>query len=69
MELPTAVLAERFLSLCEDYGSQRLVVDMIAAARSTGVRPQLPESDDWTTWDADHMRAAIDYLQQKRGVR
>ena len=41
---------------------------MIAAGRSTGVSG-LPESDDWTTWNADQMRAAIEYLLKKCGRR
>ena len=32
----------------------------------TGV-PGLPESDDWTTWDAGQMRAAVEYLEHLRG--
>ena len=31
--------------------------------------PGLPESDDWTTWDADQMWASVNYLEHKRGVR
>ena len=65
VELPFAVLSQRFLSLCEDYGSERLAVRVVAAGRSAGV-PGLPESDDWQSWDADEMRAAIEYLQEKR---
>lgn len=26
-------------------------------------------TDDWTEWGADQMRAAVDYLQHKCGVR
>ena len=61
-------LTQRFLAVCEDYGSQRLAVRLVASGRNTGV-PGLPETDDWTAWDADQMRAAVDYLQRKRGVR
>jgi hypothetical protein len=63
--LPSVALTQRFLALCQEHGSQRLVVRMVAVGRSTGV-PGLPESDDWTTWDADDMRAAVEYLEQKR---
>ena len=67
-ELPSVALTQRFLTLCEDYGSQRLAVRMIASGRNAGVSG-LPATDDWTEWDADQMRAAVDYLQHKRGVR
>ena len=30
--------------------------------QNTGV-PGLPETDDWTVWDADQMRAAIEHLE------
>lgn len=65
VELPFAVLTQRFLSLCEDYGSERLAVRVVVAGRSARV-PGLPESDDWQSWDADEMRAAIEYLLEKR---
>ena len=67
-ELPSVALTRRFLALCEDYGSQRLAVLMVAAGRSAGV-PGMPASDDWTTWDAHEMRCAVDYLHRKRGLR
>ncbi len=67
-ELPSVALTERFLRLCQDYGSQRLVVKMVAVGRDTGVAG-LPASDDWTTWDAHEMRAAVEYLRHKRGER
>jgi len=67
-ELPSVALTAQFLRLCEDHGSQRLVVRIVAVGRDTGVSG-LPESDDWTTWDADQMRAAVDYLRHKRGER
>lgn len=67
-ELPSVALTQRFLSLCEDYGSQRLVVRLVASGRNAGV-PGLPETDDWTAWDADQMRAAVEHLERKRGVR
>ena len=54
--------------MCQDYGSQRLVVKMVAVDRNTGVAG-LPASDDWTTWDAHEMRAAVEYLRHKRGGR
>ncbi len=67
-ELPLVALTERFLRLCQDYGSQRLVVRMVAVGRDTGVAG-LPASDDWTTWDAHEMRAAVEYLRHERGER
>ena len=66
-ELPSVVLTTRFLALCKQYGSERLAVRIVAAGRSAGVAG-LPESDDWATWDADEMRAAVEHLQHKRGM-
>lgn len=63
--LPSVALTQRFLALCQDQGSQRLAVRMVAVGRSTGVSG-LPESDDWTEWDADEMRAAVEYLERMR---
>ena len=37
---------------------------IVAAGRSAGV-PGLPESNDWTAWNADEMRGAVEHLQQK----
>ena len=64
-EPPSVALTQRFLVLCEHYGSQRLTVRLVAVGRSTGV-PGLPAGDDWTAWDAEEMRAAIEYLEQMR---
>ena len=61
-------LTTRFLALCEHYGSERLATRIVAVGRSTGVSG-LPASDDWTAWDADEMRTAVNYLDHKRGVR
>ena len=66
-ELPSVALTMRFLALCDQYGSQHLAVKLVASGRNTGV-PGLPETDDWTAWDADQMRAAIEHLEHKRGV-
>ena len=57
----SVALTQRFLALCEHHGSQHLVVKLVAVGRGTGI-PGLPESDDWTTWDAGEMRAAVEYL-------
>lgn len=63
--LPSVALTQRFLALCQQQGSQRLAVGMVAVGRSTGVSG-LPESDDWTEWDAEEMRAAVEYLERMR---
>ena len=64
-ELPSVGLTQRFLALCEHHGSQHLAIELVAVGRGTGV-PGLPESDDWTTWDAGQMRAAVEYLEHLR---
>ena len=64
-ELPKVPLTQRFLCLWEHHGSQHLVVKLVAVGRGTGL-PRLPESDDWTTWDAGEMRAAVEYLEHLR---
>ena len=67
-ELPSVVLTTKFLDLCKQYGAERLAVGIVAAGRSAGV-PGLPDNDDWTAWNADEMRAAVEHLQRKRGTR
>ena len=64
-ELPSVALTTRFLALCEHHGSQQLVVRLVAVGRSSGV-PGLPAGNDWTAWDREEMRAAIEYLEQMR---
>ena len=66
-ELPSVALTTKFLALCEQYGSERLAVKIVIAGRSAGVSG-LPEDDDWTAWNADEMRAAVEHLQRKRGA-
>ena len=66
-ELPSVALTTKFLGLCAQYGSERLAVKIVVAGRSAGV-PGLPEHDDWTAWNADEMRAAVEHLQRKRGT-
>ena len=66
-ELPSVVLTTKFLALCEQYGAERLAVRIVAAGRSAGV-PGLPDNDDWTAWNADEMRVAVEHLQRKRGT-
>ena len=67
-ELPSVALTEQFLRLCEQYGSQRLAVKIVAVGRDTG-EAGLPPSDDWTSWDAHEMRAAVQYLRRKHADR
>ena len=67
-ELSSVALMTRVLALCQEHGSERLAVRIVRASRSSGV-PGLPQSDDWTAWDAGQMRAAVDYLERKRGGR
>ena len=43
------------------------LTQLVAVGRSTGVEG-LPASTDWTTWSADEMQAAVDYLWRKRGL-
>ena len=63
--LQSVALTNRFLTLCAHHGAEHLAVKMIAVGRNYGV-PGLPASDDWTTWGADEMRAAVEYLEQMR---
>ena len=63
--LPSVALTQRFLALCQEPGSKQLALSMVAAGRSTGVS-ELPQTDDWTAWDADDMRAVVDYLEALR---
>ena len=66
-ELPSVTLTTKFLALCQQYGAERLAVSIVAAGHSTGVAG-LPESNDWTAWNAEEMRAAVEYLRRKRGI-
>ena len=66
-ELPSVALTTTFLAACQQYGSERLAVKTVIAGRSAGVCG-LPEDDDWTVWNADEMRAAVEHLQRKRGA-
>ena len=65
-ELPSVALTTKFLEVCQQYGSERLAVSIVAAGRSTGM-PGLPQNNDWTAWNADEMRAAVEHLQHKLG--
>ena len=38
---------------------------IVIAGRSAGVAG-LPKHQDWTAWNADEMRAAVEHLQCKR---
>ena len=66
-ELPSVALTPRFLALCRQYGSEQLAVSVVAAGRSTGV-PGLPQGNDSTAWNADHMRATVEHLERKLGM-
>ena len=63
-ELPSVALTQRFLAQCEHHGSKRFAVRLVAVGRSTGVSG-LPDSDDWTAWDAKEMRSAVEYLERQ----
>ena len=63
-ELPSGALTTRFLALRQEYGAKRLVVRVAAAGRSAGARG-LTQSDDWTVWNADELRAAA---RPRRGL-
>ena len=65
-ELPSVALTTTFLALCQQHGSEQLAVSMVAAGRSTGL-PGMPQSNDWTAWNAYEMRAAIEHLKHKLG--
>ena len=67
-ELPSVALTVKFLALCQQYGAERLAVGIVVSGCSAGV-PGLPEDHDWTVWNADEMRAAVEHLQRKRGTR
>ncbi len=66
-ELPSVALTTSFLVLCRKYGSEQLAVRIVAAGRSTGV-PGLPQSNDWTAWNASEMRTAVEHLERKLGT-
>ena len=55
------------MALREQYGSERLAAKIVSAGRRAGVSA-VPETDDWTAWNADEMRAAVEHLQRKRGA-
>ncbi len=66
-ELPSVALTTTFLALCQQHGSEQLAVRIVAAGRSTGL-PGMPQSNDWTAWNADEMRVAVEYLRRKLGT-
>ena len=67
-DLPSVAMTARFLALCDAYGSQQLAIHIVAAGRNTGVGG-LPATNDWSEWKAGEMRAAVEYLEHKRGMR
>ena len=68
--LPSVETTMRFLALCERYGSEESAVAAVVRGRRAGV-PGLPCRDDWPTWNAAEMRAAVDYTRagRRRGDR
>ena len=64
-ELPSVALTLRFLPLCKGHGSRRVAVQLVILGHNSG-EPGVPGVDDWTAWDADQMRAAVDYLERIR---
>lgn len=44
------------MALYEQYGSEGLAVKIIRAGRNSSVA-EVPETDDWTAWNADHTRS------------
>ena len=66
-ELPSVDVTKRFLSLCEHFGSQRAAVGTVALGRKRGV-PGVPAHDDWTSWNAGEMRAAVEYLRSTHSM-
>ena len=63
--LPSVEITKRFLVLCEQHGSHKTVVRLIADGRRAGI-PGLTASDDWTSWNAGEMERAVDYLHGRR---
>ena len=59
--LPSVETTQKFLALCEQYGSHEAAVAAMARGRRSGVAG-LPLSDDWPAWNAAEMRAVVDYL-------
>ena len=66
--LPSVAMTARFLALCDAYGSQQLAIRIVAAGRTSGVAG-LPGTNDWPEWNACEMRAAVEHLEHKRGMR
>ena len=58
--LPSVETTQKFLSLCEQYGSHEAAVAAVARRRRSGVAG-LPLSDDWPAWNAADMRSAVEY--------
>ena len=67
-DLPSTAMTARFLELCEAYGAEHLAVRIVRAGHTAGV-PGLPATADSPEWNAKEMRAAVEYLQRKRGRR
>ena len=59
--LPSVETTQKFLALCEQYGSDDAAVAAVARGRRGGVA-ELPVRDDWPAWNAAEMLAAVEYL-------
>ena len=66
--LPSVAMTARFLGLCDAFGAEKLAVRIVRIGRTSGVAG-LPATDNWPEWDAKEMRAAVEYLETKRGRR
>ena len=60
---PPIRLQYEFRDWCATLGSVQAAADQVAAGREDGV-PGLPAHDDWQSWNADEMTAAVAYLRR-----
>ena len=65
--LPSVETTMMFLALCDQYGSHKAAIAAVARGRRAGVCG-LPERDAWPEWNAEEMRAAVEYLQNAAAV-
>ena len=66
-ERPSVTLTTKFLARCQDYGSERLAVQIVAAGRSAGAAG-LPERETTgRTGTPTRCEAAVAQLPRKRG--
>ncbi len=62
--LPSVGMTIRFLAVCNRYGSRRVAVAIVADGRRQGLR-ELPDGNDWVTWNWAELGAAVDYLEKR----